>query len=153
MWAVLSPGNLPFTATEAEILKFLSLPDECPVEIVSDMFHPARRLGFGFVTVPTEKVEAVLTCNGGLLSGRRVKGEDNNPHCQSLALIRCFSVAVAKLSEQKPAKWQEVQRSGASVMHSKPSRGICDESVFDERVLSVQLRQKEKQCTSGPVEI
>ncbi len=45
------------------------------MEIVHARTRPFRRLGFGFVTVPTEKVEAVLECNREVLDGRQVKGE------------------------------------------------------------------------------
>ncbi len=73
-----SLGNLPFSATEAEILEFLNVSKDaarCTVEIVCAASRPFRKLGFGFVTVPTELVETVLECNGGTLSGRQIKGE------------------------------------------------------------------------------
>ena len=70
------PGNLPFSATEAEILKFLGLSlKEASVELIANRGNPHRKLGFGFVTVPLEKVESSLERNGAVLGGRHIKGE------------------------------------------------------------------------------
>ena len=68
-------GNLPYSSTVAEVLKFLRLSSEhSTVELVTARDNPARKLGFAFVNVPVESVEEVLQCNGATLGGRNIKG-------------------------------------------------------------------------------
>ena len=70
------PGNLPYSATAQEVLDFLGLSKsaESAVELVCSRDRPQRRLGFGFVSVPPDKVEQVLACNGSSMGERKIKG-------------------------------------------------------------------------------
>ncbi len=69
------PGNLPYSASEDDILDFLHLTrEEAFIELIADREDPGRKLGFGFATVPAEKVDEVLGLDGATLKGRRIKG-------------------------------------------------------------------------------
>ena len=70
-------GNLPYSCTVAEVLKFLHLSSEhSTLELVTARDNPARKLGFAFVNVPVDSVEEVLQCNGATLGGRNIKGQE-----------------------------------------------------------------------------
>ena len=70
-------GNLPYSCTVAEVLKFLRLSSEhSTVELATARDNPARKLGFAFVNVPVDSVEEVLQCNGATLGGRNIKGQE-----------------------------------------------------------------------------
>ena len=73
--SVPSPGNLPYSSTEDDVLQFLHLSSQhATVELATARDNPSRKLGFGFVNVPVEKVEAVLKYNGAILGERSIKG-------------------------------------------------------------------------------
>lgn len=68
-------GNLPHSATAAQVLELLGLSSgKATVELATARENPAKKLGFGFVTVPVEHVEAVLQCNRTQMGGRTIKG-------------------------------------------------------------------------------
>lgn len=83
-------GNLPYSATAQEVLDFLGLSKsaESAVELVCARDKPQRRLGFGFVSVPPDKVEQVLGHNGSSMGERKIRGG----HVWQAAILNRFCV-------------------------------------------------------------
>lgn len=93
---ILCAGNLPFQATEDDLLNFLKLSPETEVEIPVFRQKPHRKIGFGFVTVDPDRVEEVLKYNSEEMMGRKLR------------------VALAK-NQSKPEKWQKMIPSKTAV--------------------------------------
>ena len=84
-----STGNVPFSATENDLIKFLKLPAQTEVEIPVFRHNPKRKIGFAFATVEVSLVKEVLKFNEEEMMGRKLK------------------VALGKPKDQsKPEKWQ-----------------------------------------------
>jgi len=93
-------GNVPFTATDKDLIKFLKLPAQTEVEIPALKSNPNKKIGFAFVTVCVSQVEEVLKFNNEEMMGRKLK------------------VALGKPKDQsKPGKWQKTpEKAGVSVV-------------------------------------
>ena len=88
-------GNVPFAATDKDLIKFLKLPAQTEVEIPVFRYNPNRKIGFAFVTVDVSLVEEVLKFNNEEMMGRNLK------------------VALGKPKDQsKPSKWQKTPEKG-----------------------------------------
>lgn len=81
-------GNLPFKATEDDLIKFLKLSPETIVEIPTFRHNPNRKVGIAFASVDVSCVEEVLKFNNEEMMGRKLK------------------VALAK-NQSKPERWQQ----------------------------------------------
>ena len=81
-------GNLPFKATESDLVNFLKLSPQTEVEIPVFRQRPHKKIGFAFVSVEPGCVEDVLKFNDGEMMGRKLK------------------VALAK-NQSKPQTWQK----------------------------------------------
>ena len=81
-------GNLPFKATEDDLIKFLKLSPQTVVEIPVFRYNPRRKIGIAFVSVDVDCVEEVLKFNGEEMMERKLK------------------VALAK-NQSKPERWQQ----------------------------------------------
>lgn len=80
-------GNLPFKATEDDLINFLKLPPQTEVEIPTFRYNPRKKIGFAFVSVDPVSVTEVLKFDGEEMMARKLK------------------VALAK-NQGKPAKWE-----------------------------------------------
>ena len=81
-------GNLPFKATENDLVDFLKLSPQTEVEIPVFRQKPHRKIGFAFVTIEPDCVEDVLKYDSEEMMGRRLK------------------IALAK-NQSKSERWQK----------------------------------------------
>ena len=81
MSKILYVGNLPFTATAAELTRLVKPFSEVISARIGLDKKTYKSRGFGFVEVPDHAVRAVITAlNGTRFQGRDLKVNESTPH-------------------------------------------------------------------------
>lgn len=78
---ILYIGNLPFTTTTAELTRLVRPFGEVISARIGLDKKTHKSRGFGFVEVPDQAAQAVITAlNGTMFQGRELKVNESTPH-------------------------------------------------------------------------